>query len=84
MSELAWSPILYFQKIHQHIKSLWNPLNLQRNLVEGCNNMDLHKDLTEFGLKLGKEELDEKTHDRLVWKTLILYGAVPNNGKMPN
>ena len=44
----------------------------------------INNDLKEFGLKLGEEELVEKTHERLVWKTLIQGGAVPNNGEMRN
>jgi len=41
----------------------------------------INNDLKEFGLKVGDEELIEKTNNRLVWKTLILGGAVPNNGE---
>ena len=43
----------------------------------------INKDLKEFELKLGKNFL-KKTHDWLVWKTLILGGDVLNNCKMRN
>ena len=42
----------------------------------------INSDLKEFRLKLEKEEHVEKTHDRLVWETLILSGTMPKNSKM--
>ena len=41
----------------------------------------VNNDLKELGLKLGDEELLNKTNKRLEWRTIILGGAVPNNGE---
>ena len=85
MRRLSWLGHLYRlpenTPARQALMESLKPAKKPRGRPTKTWNSMINEDLKELGLKLGDEELTETTQDRLVWKTIILGGAVPNNGE---